>query len=64
MSDILTRGLVDYLTPEAAQGRRDLIAIGVDPDLALAILEVKMPDTWIYEIATEDNRERITFHVE
>lgn len=64
MTADLTKGLIDYLTPQAAEARSHLIAMGADPDLALAILEVKMPDTWIYEIPDESRHERITRYAE
>lgn len=64
MTSELTKGLVDYLTPEAAQARSGLIAVGIDPDLALVIIEMKMPDTWVYDIPNERRDERITRHIE
>ena len=47
-----------YLTPAAEQAHRDLVKLGVDADLALAVLEVNCPEESVYHIPEEQSCER------
>jgi hypothetical protein len=44
-----------YLTQAADQAVQELIAVGLDRDLALAVLEQLWPEDAIYEIPGQDD---------
>jgi hypothetical protein len=50
----LNEGLLCYLTPRAKAEYEDLLATGIDADLALALLETLIPDGALYELPSDE----------
>lgn len=49
----MSEGLLAYLSPTGQEAFTFLKSIGMDPDLALAVCELKIPDTELWEVPGE-----------
>lgn len=57
MKKAINEKIFCYLTPEADKAVAELMAIGLDVDLALAVLEKLWPEAAIFELGDEQHGE-------
>ncbi len=50
----LNQKMLWALTPEAVQHLKDLEAVGIDEDLAIALIEKLVPEEAIYNLEADD----------
>lgn len=52
---LINHGLLDYLSQDAVEGVRLLVSWGMDVDLAVAYLELHVPEEKVWDIPNEEN---------
>lgn len=55
INSFLNQDLEWALNVEAKECLHELVALGIDPDLALSVMQELLPDTQLYALEDDDN---------